>query len=214
MTSKEVKAMARSDTRYSVYPTPKAVELIGNSAPALNQAIECWAALLARATADNNRTFEQADLALMQFEQRLCMMNEWWLIAEAIKHMRFDPEFAYPGHVLASAVEDANKLDYIGNKCLDWGHADSSVIKDKHVDVLVNKAIDKLRNLDYVHAWAVIVAIQWLWAHHEFGIDLKEDRWWTPGFRRDWKPKQIPGQERSPDQEQGARTRRQTKKRK
>ena len=49
--------MARSDTRYSVYPAPKAVEVVGNSSPALNQAIECWATLLTRAIADNARKF-------------------------------------------------------------------------------------------------------------------------------------------------------------
>ena len=32
--------MAPSDTRYSVYPAPKAVEIVGDNAPALNQAIE------------------------------------------------------------------------------------------------------------------------------------------------------------------------------
>ena len=179
--------MARSDTRYSVYPTPRAIDVVGNSAPALNQAIECWAALLARAMADNDRTFEQADRVEMHFERKMWQMNEWALMAEALKDMRFDSEFTNPGQLLATAVEDAHRLEYIGAKCLDWGECDSTIIKEKHIDAAVNKVVEKLRNLDYVHAWAVIVAVQWFWEHHDEGIDIKENPWWTLPFRRQWK---------------------------
>lgn len=79
--------MARSDTRYSIYPAPKAVEVVGDTAPALNQAVECWAALLARATADNSRTFEQANRVEMNYERKMSQMNEWSLLAEALKDM-------------------------------------------------------------------------------------------------------------------------------
>ncbi len=183
--------MARSDTRYSVYPAPKAVEVVGNSAPALNQAIECWAARLARAMADNDRTFEQADRIVMHFERKMCQMNEWSLIAEALKDKRFDPEFANPEQLLATAVEDAHRLEYIGAKCLDRGEHDSTIIKDKPIDAAVNEVVKKLRNLEYVHAWAVIVAVQWFWEHHDEGIDIKEDPWWTLAFRRQWKERQA-----------------------
>jgi hypothetical protein len=181
--------MARSHTRYSVYPTPKAIDVVGNSAPALNQAIECWAAQLARATADNSRTFEQADQIVMHFERKLYQMNEWSLLAESIKDMRFDPEFANPGQLLAAAVEDAHRLEYIGAHCLDWGECDSSVIKEKHIDGAVSKVVEKLRDprFDYTHAWAVIVAVQWFWEHHDEGIDITNDPWWTLAFRRHWK---------------------------
>src|SRR5262245_7557657 len=141
--------MARSDTRYSVYPTPKATEVVGTSAPALNQAIECWAARLARATADNSRRFEQAeDHEIRELTRKLWQMNEWSLLAEALKGVRFDPEFANPGQLLATAVEDAHRLEYIGAECLDWGDCDSSVIKDKDIDAAVKKVVEKLRDLD------------------------------------------------------------------
>jgi hypothetical protein len=183
--------MARSDTRYSVYPAPKAVEVVGNSAPALNQAIECWAALLARAMADNDRTFEQADRVVMHFERKLCQMNEWSLMAEALKGIRFDPEFANPGQLLATAVEDAHRLEYIGAECLDWGGNDSTVIKEKRIDAEVAKVVEKLRDpqFDYAHAWAIIITIQWFWEHRDEGINVKEDPWWTLAFRRQWKEK-------------------------
>jgi hypothetical protein len=47
--------MARSDKRYSIYPSPKAIQVLGASSPSLNQAIECWAGVVARATAENDR---------------------------------------------------------------------------------------------------------------------------------------------------------------
>src|SRR5262249_48968706 len=134
--------MARSDTRYSVYPSPKAVEVVGNAAPALNQAIECWAAVLTRATADNHRKFCEADPVDMHFLKLSYAMNEWSLIAQSIKGMRFDPEFANPGQVLATAVEDAHRLDYLGSKCLNWGDNDSTVIKEKHIDAEVGKTVE------------------------------------------------------------------------
>lgn len=44
----------------------------------------------------------------------------------------------------------------------------------------------KLRDLDYEHAWAVIVTVQWFWEHHDEGIDIGKNPWWTLGFRRQW----------------------------
>jgi hypothetical protein len=185
--------MARSDRRYSIYPAPKAIEVVGSSAPALNEAIECWAALLVRAMADNNRLFGQAEEPqIRQLMGKEWQMNEWSLLAEALKSLRFDPEFANPGQLLAAAVEDAHRLDYIGSECLDWGECDSTVIKDKHIDAEVAKVVGKLRELDYVHAWAVILAVRWFWEHRDKGIDIKEDPWWTLAFRRQWQQTRSP----------------------
>ena len=182
--------MARTDTRYSVYPAPKAVEILGPSAPALNQALECWAALLVRAMADNSRQFEQSDAEINNMLGKLCQMNEWSLIARALMGLRFDPDFGNPGYLLAAGVADAHRLEYIGAACLDWCGNDSTVIKDKHIDAAVVGVVEKLSCLDYVHAWAVIVAVQWFWEHSDEGINVKNDQWWTPGFRRQWRGKQ------------------------
>jgi hypothetical protein len=198
--------MSRSDTRYSVYPAPKAVEIVGNTAPALNQAIECWAALLARATADNSRMFHQTDTKNASLTGEYWGMDEWSLLTEVVKGMRFDPEFANPGQLLATAVEDAHRLEYIGAKNLDWGGCDSSVITEKHIDAEVATAVEKLRNLDYAHAWAVIVTIQWFWEHHSEGIDIKNDPWWTLAFRRQWKAKRAGGQDASRAEERRRKT--------
>jgi hypothetical protein len=93
--------------------------------------------------------------------------------------------------LLATAVEDAHRLEYIGAKCLDWGSCDSSIITDKHVDAEVKKVIEKLRDpqFDYVHAWAIIIAVRWFWEHCDEGIDIQKDPWWTLAFRRQWKEK-------------------------
>jgi hypothetical protein len=198
--------MARSDTRFSVYPAPKAVEVIGNTSPALNQAIECWAALLARATAANGRLFQQADPTEMHFENILCQMNEWSLLAKALKGLRFDPELAIPGPLLATAVEDAHTLVYSGSECLNWGNCDSTVIKDKDIDAEVKKTVEKLRSLDYAHAWAVIVAVQWFWEHHDEGIDINQDPWWTLAFRRTWKERQLSKKSSDEAEQQQPRT--------
>jgi hypothetical protein len=179
--------MARSDKRYAVYPAPKAVEILGPSCPALNQAIECWAALVARATADNAREFQQTDTTLAQFTNEYWGMDQWSLLAEVLKDMRFDPEFANPGQLLSTAIEDAHRLENIGFNCFDWGGCDSSVIKPSHIDAAVEKLVESLRQLDYVHAWAIIVAVQWFWEHRNEGIDIKKDPWWTLPFRRQWK---------------------------
>ncbi len=197
--------MARSDKRYAVYPATKAVEVLGPSIPALNQAVECWAALLARAIADNSRTFYQEDRVDMHLMKKLWQMNEWSLLAEAIKGVRFDPEFANPGELLATAVEDAHRLEYIGSKCLDWGDCDSTVIKEKHIDAEVQRTFEKLRSLDYVHAWAVIVVVRWFWDHHNEGIDLLKDDWWTLAFRRQWNKDHAQCDEKRPRGPRGTR---------
>jgi hypothetical protein len=174
--------MARSDTRYSVYPAPKAIEVVGNSAPALNQAIECWAALLARAMADNARTFSESYSQFVVGTVYEHCLHEWALVANVFREVRFDPEFANPSELLATAVEDAHRLENVG---AEWFASDRDWER-KDVDAAVTKLGEKLRRLDYPHAWAVILGVQWFWEHHEEGIDIKKDPWWTLAFRRQW----------------------------
>jgi hypothetical protein len=165
------KIMARSDTRYSVYPAPKAIEVVGNSAPALNQAIECWAALVARAMADNARTFSESygEMAGDRLYQHC--LHDWALLANVLRGMRFDPDFANPPELLATAVEDAHRLESIGD---EWYFGES---ERKDRDAAVARLAEELRNLDYVHAWAIIGAVQWFWENHSEGIDIKADPW-------------------------------------
>src|SRR5260370_42257967 len=159
--------MARFDTRYSVYPVPKAVEVVGNSAPALNQAIECWGALLARATADNAKTFywnEQgvSDGHFTKKWEDMHALAPWGVLAEALKDIRFDPEFANPGELLATAVEDAHRM---GDVAVEWFRSDldDPEQQTRGLEFTVKEFIAKLGKLDYPHAWALIITVQWYW---------------------------------------------------
>jgi hypothetical protein len=173
--------MARSDARYSVYPAPKAIEVVGNTAPALNQAIECWAALQSRAMAENARIFSESDLELTAARPDQHPLHDWAVLANVIQDKRFEPDFPKPGDLLAAAVEDAHTLEGIGD---EWYFADES--NQKNRDAAVGKLAQELRKLDYARAWAVIGAVQWFWEHCDEGIDIKKDPWWTLAFRRQW----------------------------
>jgi hypothetical protein len=193
--------MARSDKRYSIYPAPKAVEVVGDSAPALNQAIECWAALLARATADNAKTFGWNEGGVLDGDctgiwQDMHHLRGFAVLAEALKDVRFDPEFANPGDLLAAAVEDAHRMENVAEKWFFSAFDGEQAARG--LEYTVKDLLKNLRSLDYAHAWAVIVTIQWYWAHQHGGIDIKKDQWWTLPFRRQWKGRQ-PGKQSSAD---------------
>jgi hypothetical protein len=176
--------MARSDTRYSIYPAPKAVEVIGISSPALNQAIECWAALLARAIADNAKSF-WSDAEIYDVYH----LNPWGLLVDVLKEVKIDPEFPNPAELLATAVEDAQRLEDIGLNWFTCGFDGEQY--SKAFEGEFRRLVQELRGLDYVHAWAVIVEVQWFMEHRDEGVDVRNDHWWTLGFRRTWKEKQA-----------------------
>jgi len=177
--------MARSNVRYSIYPAPTAVEIVGNTAPALNNAIECWAALLERAIADNSDTFFKSHFKdLGEGKIDVHYVHEWGILAEALKGIRVDPDFAEPAYRLSSAVEDAHRLDRWLEPNLDF---DAS----KEVGPAIYRLVKKIKELDYPHSWAVIVTVEWFWEHVDEGIDIKKDEWWTLAFRRQWKPNEA-----------------------
>jgi hypothetical protein len=172
--------MARSDTRYSVYPAPKATEIVGTSASALNQAIECWAALLTRAAADNEKTLSQGEW--INGVVRIGL-KQWSFLAHALKDRPFDPDYANPGDLLATAVEDTHRFEcHLTHKFFVTGTDFENIPEEADADV--KRLVGTLRKLDYAQAWAVIVAVRWFWDHHDEGIDIEEDRWWTLAFRR------------------------------
>lgn len=187
--------MARSDTRYSIYPAPKAVEVVGSTSPALNRAVECWAALLARAIGDNSKIFSQSYSAEGPFSEN--PLHEWGALADALKEVRLDPDFPHPGILLAAAVEDDYRLGDAGYKWFSTERGER--MKDdeyaRYRDNAIAALVKKLRELDPVHAWAIYVAVQWFWEHHGEGIDIK-DPWWTWAFRRQWHQKQTENESR------------------
>jgi hypothetical protein len=183
-TKRTTGALARAEKRFAIYPAPRAVELVGGSLPALNQAIECWAALIARATADNAKSFWEPDL-----DGANEGFAEWSMLAQVLKGMRFEAEFMNPNGLIASAVEDAHRLENIGAGFLLYVRDKSwkSIVKDRQpeIDGGVGKLVEKLRSqsFEYVHAWATIVAVRWYWEHAD-KIERLRDPWWTLQFRR------------------------------
>jgi hypothetical protein len=181
--------MARSDTRYSIYPAPKAVEILGSTSPALNEAVECWAALLTRSIADNSRNF--SEWYGPDEWQGFHAMHHWAMLAQALKDIKIDPDFPNPGTLIATAVEDAHRLENLGWK---WFHAEHLEGQWDAFDALrdteIAKFLKKLAELDYSHAWALILTVRWFWQHCDEGCDLEKDHWWEFPFRREWKAKQ------------------------
>jgi hypothetical protein len=180
--------MARSDTRYSVYPAPKAVEILGSTAPALNLAIECWATLLTRSIADNSRKFSKPFGLDVTGDYH--PLHDWGMLAEALKDLRIDPEFPNPGALLATAIEDTHRLENLG---WNWFHAEHLEGKWDQYESLREKEIKellkKVQELDYPHAWALLLTVRWFWQHREEGVDIIKDEWWTLAFRRQWHQK-------------------------
>jgi hypothetical protein len=191
--------MARSDPRYSVYPAPKAVEVVGDTAPALNRAIECWAALLTRAMARNAKRFWNAGPNSVTGKMEdMYAIKEWCVLADSLKGRRCDPAFAAPGDLLAAAVDDANTLE---NKVLRWFSMELPPEQYSEIeltDKCVAKLAKKLRDLDYPDAWALILAVQWFWDHQSEGIDIENDEWWTLRFRHEWRGKQQESKDGDP----------------
>jgi hypothetical protein len=178
--------MARSDTRFSVYPAARAVEIVGDTAPDLNLAIECWASLLKRAMAHNDSRFSKG---CKEGSGPYHYLHDWAVMAEALRGKRFDPDYAKPGELLATAVEDAHMLEMVGERYYEPYPEDRF---DLNGDIIV--LVGKLRALNYEQAWAVIRAVDWLWEHCSEGIDIKKDDWWTLAFRRQWNQKRKEAQ--------------------
>jgi hypothetical protein len=178
--------MSSSDARFLVYAASKAVEVVGCSAPALNRALECWAALLTRSTADNCKAFSPA-IDDVRAKAPCPSLHEWALLAVALKSKHFDPEFADPGAILAAALEDAHRLENAANK---YYFRPTGEYEQKEVDSAVADLGKKLRDLDYPHAWALIIAVDWFWEHSE-ETDIEKDAWWTLSYRRQWYQKRL-----------------------
>ncbi len=166
--------------KLTVYPSARTREILGDSATYLNQALECWADLIARATADNAESFAPL---------------EWAIIADVCNGTLWEPGVGNPGIMLAAEVEDGHRLDGTGYKwlgdegtelagSLDRIGAGKSTKAMRAVDAQVASLVKRLAALDYVHGWAVIVAVQWFWGHCELDIDARTDAWWSIPFRR------------------------------
>jgi hypothetical protein len=132
---------------------------LGGQFQSAEQAMHCWAAVITQATAE------------LDFAR-----EEWNLIADAnngcsplLTMAGEDIRPHFPPMLLWANVADDIRLNGGDKK---W--------RVKKPDSLV----ERLRDLDFAHAWAVILAAQWFWEHAACDIDHSKDAWWTVDFRR------------------------------
>jgi len=153
---------------------------IGSGPDAGEQALRCWADVLARAGAAVAEAFTPI---------------EWCMIADACNGTLWEPRIGEPGRMVAANVEDGHRLDGTGYRWLgdDATELAGSLSKAaggkvtpamRKVDQQVSSLVQRLADLDYAHGWAVIVACQWFWSHCQDDIDPRKDPWWTSSYRK------------------------------
>jgi hypothetical protein len=150
-------------TAQSVY-TPKRVGVVlgGFRSSCLGQAVLCWGKVL-----------EQASLAVAgQLKP-----GEWAFLAEAAagKEFEFDPEWSDPGNQLAQTAERGCSYE------LGLHHLHKDRAKARDAAAALAK---RLRDLEYVHAWAVITALQWRADHSGRAAVAENEEWWTLAHRQ------------------------------
>lgn len=137
----------------SVYvPDRLAAPLGGSRSTTFGQAIRCWARMLQPASL---KMQERLDPAAWRFLSLAC---------EGKEH-DFDPDDAEPGGVLAQRVEDA----------VAYGLGKEHLPPDAALSLA-----RMLLKLDYLHAWAVVWALQW----RAFSGAQLDEEWWTLAHRR------------------------------
>jgi hypothetical protein len=139
---------------------------VGDGHLAAKQALACWADLLDQATRDNAKTFSRSEWNYLADVNNGCSPL-FTMLGAGGKGLRMMPT------MLWANVEDGQRLDGTGEK---WFPA-------KQADQKVAELSKKLQALDFVHSWAVVVAIQFFWQHTD--IDHGEQPWWTLEFRRE-----------------------------
>jgi hypothetical protein len=138
----------------TLYPNVRALQVLGTTAGHLNQSLECWANLVARAGVENARRF---------------LPDEWLYLADCCNGTVWEPDFSDPGRLLAEQVREADHFDALGARWLT-GPAD------------VPELAEKLSGLNYAQAWAVIIAVQFFWDNRD-EINVPADEWWTVPYR-------------------------------
>lgn len=144
----------------SVYP-PRKVEipLGGYRSTPFTQAIRCWAKLFEPACVEVAAAFSS---------------EEWQFLWAATKGdtTAFDPEHSRPGSMIAERIERAIVFQ-IG---LEELHKSTKIGKERAAAIA-----ERVRQLDYLHAWAVIWALQW---RADFKNGVPDGEWWTLAHRQ------------------------------
>lgn len=133
--------------RFTVYPHPKSVLAIGKTAPALNQAIECWANVVTQATKDNEERFTR---------------HEWNFLADVLYGCPFDSHDRSPGETISRFIESTNPGV--------WGWL--SGCKDHVKDVS-----ERCFVMPYAESWALILAVQFYWNFKRHIRPLEDEWW-------------------------------------
>lgn len=149
------KAGTGTRKQMSVYPPDRTgVTLAGYTSVFFTQAIRCWAKMMEAAAVEMETAFSAA---------------EWNYMAAACQEVvwDFDPERDRPGEAVAERVERGARYE-----------VRSDILDPKKAQTLGKK----LRDLDYLHAWAVIWALQW----GEKNQDTigEADQWWKLAHRQ------------------------------
>lgn len=152
------------DSAVALLADPALGASLGTDCGSLEQGARAWADLLDQAATDNAQTFGRA---------------EWNYLADV--NNGCSPLFTLHGEgvrlgvtMLWANAHDGHRLDRTGDKWFPEG---------RKADQAVTALVNKLRQLDYVHGWAVVVAIQFFWAHCN-ELDHQKDEWWTTARRR------------------------------
>jgi hypothetical protein len=122
---------------------------------------------MARATADNSKVISSD--------------KEWAVLIRALGNSKFDPKFPKPGDLLATAVEEARRVHGVGEDL----HYDDDVEALPEAERLATT----LRNMDYPHAWAVILTVRWYMENYNKmkGKRIEANaQWWTMRYRDKW----------------------------
>jgi hypothetical protein len=150
------------------------VSLLGEQAERLAQGLECWTSAIIAASRENEKTFSP---------------EEWCFLADVCNGYPWELEESRlnPGTWMALEVADAHKLYGAGYRWfgeeedeLAAGLATAPTEAMKQADARVRDLALKLAHLDYVHGWAVALAVSWFWDHCEQPIT---EPWWTVDFR-------------------------------
>jgi hypothetical protein len=90
----------------------------------------------------------------------------WPALAEALSRTRVSPELTNPAEFMVQVLKDADAIE--------------GIAANHKVDIAAISK--KLVKLDYVHAWAVMTAVEWYKDNQE--RVSPSDPWWTLDFKR------------------------------
>lgn len=139
----------------SVYP-PRYVgaPLGGYRSTTFSTALRCWAHVLSEAALEVAQCFAQ---------------EEWEYVFHSIRGRTIEPEFSRPGAMLAELAVQRHRNTGAGDE-----------LPGRSPDRAVDAVAEKLRELNYAQAWAVVVACGWREEHDPAD---RPAGWWTVAFR-------------------------------